>query len=141
MTITTQSDTPKSLKIVAILAILWNLIGVLVYLGHAYTDPKSLLESQQTYIDYPAWVTAAFATSVFAGFIGSIALLLKKNISNLLFILSFVCVIAQKIYDSTQPNIVDFYTTPTLILTAFVFIICIYLIWYSKKGIDKGWLK
>lgn len=140
MTTTTQTDAPKSLKIIAILAILWNLMGVLAYLGHAYTDPESLPESQQAYIDYPAWVTAAFATSVFAGLFGSITLLLRKKISNLLFILSFVCVIAQKIYDSTQPDIAHLYTMSAMILTGLVFIVCIYLIMYSKKGIDKGWL-
>lgn len=140
MSTSTHSDAPKSLKIIAFIAIIWNLLGVLAYLGHAFTNPEDLPESQQAYMDYPAWVTAAFATSVFAGFFGSIALLLKKKVSNLLFILSFVCVIAQKIYDFSQPDIAHLYTGTAMILTGLVFVVCIYLIMYSKKGIDKGWL-
>lgn len=140
MTTHPQTDAPKSLKIIAILAILWNLMGVLAYLGHAYTDPESLPENQQMYIDYPAWVTAAYATAVFAGLFGSITLLLKKKISNLLFILSLVCVIAKSIYDYTKVEY-EWITAPEAIgFTALIYIIALYLIMYSKRGIEKGWL-
>jgi len=140
MSTSINSKAPKSLTIIAILAILWNLMGVLSYLGHAYADPESLPESQQAYLDYPAWVTAAFATAVFSGLFGSIALLLKKKISNLLFILSLVCVTAKSIYDYTMTEHTLLYSTSALILTSLIFITAIYLIFYSKKGIDKGWL-
>jgi len=140
MSTTINSNAPKSLTIIAIIAILWNLIGVLSYLGHAYADPESLPDSQQVYLDYPAWVTAAFATAVFSGLFGSIGLLLKKKISNLLFILSLVCVTAKSIYDYTMTDNTLLYSTDALILTSLIFIVSIYLIFYTKKGIDKGWL-
>lgn len=138
---TTNTKAPKSLTIIAIIAILWNLIGVLSYVGLAYSNPNDTNPSVQIFVDYPTWVIAAYATAVFAGFFGSIALLIKKRISNLLFILSMVCVVAKSIYDYTMIDQEMFYLPGALILNALIYIIGIYLIIYSKKGMDKGWIK
>ena len=56
------------------LALVWNLIGVINYLGQVLiTDEilKSLPKEQQLmYQDVPSWVTAAFAVAVFSGTVG-----------------------------------------------------------------------
>jgi len=140
MTTTTNSVAPKSLKIIAILAILWNLMGVMSYIGQSLITSGQMEGDDLMIMDYPTWVTAAYATAVFSGFIGSITLLMRKKISNLLFILSLVCVIAKSIYDYTIVDNEYFYTTGALVFSALIYLIAIYLIMYSKKGMDKGWL-
>jgi hypothetical protein len=65
--------------LISILALLWNCIGIVAYLGQAYmTDEalKMLPETNQLYFsNIPAWVTAAFALAVFGGFFGCLGLL------------------------------------------------------------------
>ena len=56
---------------VAVLALLWNLIGVATYLG-------SVMSEVPTAPAVPAWVTGAYAISVFAGTFGSVGLLLRR---------------------------------------------------------------
>jgi hypothetical protein len=68
------------------LALVWNSMGVLAYISQTFMNQKVLLtlsKAEQHYFSsIPAWVTAAFATAVFAGVFGSIALLFKKRIAN-----------------------------------------------------------
>ena len=79
--------------IIGVSALIWNLVGVFVYLGQSFMNDeilKTLSQSEKNYfLSIPAWVTAAFATAVFAGFSGSICLLLRKKIAYLLYLISF----------------------------------------------------
>jgi hypothetical protein len=71
------------------LALVWNLIGVINYLGQVLiTDEilKSLPKEQQLmYQDVPSWVTAAFAVAVFSGTLG--AVFKEKSLFNFLYII------------------------------------------------------
>ena len=79
------------------LALVWNLIGVINYLGQVLmTDEvlKSLPKEQQLmYQDVPSWVTAAFAIAVFSGTVGAIFLLLKKKVSSIFFKLAKIQIV------------------------------------------------
>ena len=79
------------------LALVWNLIGVINYLGQVLmTDEvlKSLPKEQQLmYQDVPSWVTAAFAVAVFSGTVGAIFLLLKKKVSSIFFKLAKIQIV------------------------------------------------
>ena len=81
-----QSNKPNTgFWILSILALVWNLMGVLNYIGQAFItdDMKALLpESQRLYMEsVPSWATAAFAFAVFAGVLGCLLLLLRKKIA------------------------------------------------------------
>ena len=69
--------------IIAVLALLWNTLGVIAYLRQAYMSDETLAAlpepNQLYYSNLPAWVTAAFAIAVFGGFLGAIGLLWRKN--------------------------------------------------------------
>ena len=140
----TTNTPPKSFKIIAILAVLWNLIGVASYLMNAYMPDdvfEALPENQQEFMNNtPAWATAAFAIAVFAGFIASIGLLMKKKWCIPLFLLSFLAAIAQNINGFVLSNGMEVYGPTGLILPILVIAICIYLIYYSRKANANGWL-
>jgi hypothetical protein len=126
------------------IALLWNLMGVNAYLQQAYmTDgfkamytPEKLALIEAT----PAWATAAFAIAVFAATLGCLALLLRKKIAYSLFLISFIAILVQQIDSFMRFKIFEF-SIMELSMTFIIPLIGLFLIWYSKSAIDKGWLK
>lgn len=127
--------------VIGIIALLWNISGVGAYLAQAFMndEAKSLLtEAEQAYYNgIPAWVTAAFAIAVFSGLIGCIALLMKKKIASLLFLISFVAVIIQFVYNFYIQEFMEISGT-SIIMPIVVIAISLFLIWYSKDSEKKG---
>ena len=89
----------KAFWIISGVALLWNAMGVNQYLQQAYmTDAfKAMYTEEQLAIitSAPSWVIAVFAIAVFGGLLGSLALLLRKKIAIVLFIVSLIGIIAQ----------------------------------------------
>lgn len=85
--------------IIGVIALLWNIMGLGAYFQQFVMSAESFAalrpEQQQMLVGQPFWLTGAFATAVFAGFIGSIALLLRKRIAVRLFLLSMIAVFIQ----------------------------------------------
>ena len=125
--------------IVSVLALIWNGLGVMAYLARAFaTDDMiaALPEEQQAEFlaEYPAWYTAAFAIAVFAGAIGCIALLLRKKWAYGLLVLSAVGAIVQHVYLFMNVDM------PSVVMPVMIIVVCLFLIWFSKNAITKGWI-
>ncbi len=129
--------------IISVLALLWNIMGVVAYLGQAYmTDEvlKALSEGEQSYYNnVPAWVTGAFAIAVFAGVFGCVGLLIRKKWAVILFVISIIAVIAQSTYNL---YIQKFMEVPLqhMIWSLVVILIAIFLVWFSRNAAKKNWL-
>jgi len=141
---TKETNKPTSaFWIISVVALLWNIMGVVAYLGQAYmTDEvlKALSEGEQAYYsNVPAWVTGAFAIAVFAGVFGCVGLLMRKKWAVILFILSLVAVIIQSTYNLF---IQKFMEVPLqyLIWPIVIIVIAIFLVWFSRNGAKKGWI-
>lgn len=140
---TTTSNKPSMwFWIVGVLALLWNSMGVLAYLGRAFiTDEMiaELPEAQQAefLVDYPAWYTAAFAIAVFSGALGSLSLLIRKKWAHFLFILSAFGAIIQHIYLFINVEM----NATQLVMPILVIVVCLFLVWFAKSSISKGWIK
>lgn len=141
---TTTNKPSIGFWIISAIALLWNLMGVNAYIQQAYmTDsykemytPEKLALMEST----PSWAIGAFAIAVFAAALGCIALLLRKKIANTLFIISFMAIVVQNIDGFMRFNYSEF-NNMELSMTFMIPIIGIFLIWYSKKAIDNGWIK
>lgn len=135
---------PMWFWIVGVVALIWNLMGVMAYIGQAYmtdADLVALPEAEQAlYVNYPAWATAAFAIAVFGGAIASIALLLRKKLAKTLFIISLLGIIVQMIYSFFISEAMDVYGPGGMIMPVMIFIIGVYLILFSNKCISKNWI-
>ena len=99
----TETKKPTALFwVIAIVALVWNIFGVLAYLGQAFMTEETLkmlpTAEQELYAATPSWVTAAFAIAVWFGLLGAIALLIKKRFAYPLFLLSLLGVIGQQVY-------------------------------------------
>lgn len=119
---------------VAILALLWNLIGVATYLG-------SVMSEVPTAPAVPAWVTGAYAISVFAGTFGSVGLLLRRAWAVPLFFLSLAAVLVQMSY---LLGYMVFGTGPGaagLVLPVVILVIAAYLLWASLSARRRGLLR
>lgn len=142
---TNESNKPKaSFWIIGIIAFIWNLMGVFAYIAQAYMsdeDLAALPENQRAlYENLPAWVTAAFAISVFGGVLGCILLLLKKKMATTVFVISFVAILVQMTYNFFMSKAVEVYGPGGMIMPIMVIIIGYFLIYYSKRAANYGWI-
>ena len=142
---TTTVKPPTWFWVVTVLALLWNLMGVSNYLYQAFNQVAILESLDQTqrevFESTPAWATAAFALAVFSGLIGSIALLLRKKWARPLFIISLLTAIVQFNHWLFISDAVEAFGPSTYTMPLIVIIIGLYLIFFAKQGIRKGWLK
>lgn len=140
---TSTIKPPTQFWIISVIALIWNIMGVMAYLGQVYMTDEilaSLPEADQLYIkNVPYWVTAAYATAVFTGVFGCIALLIRKKIAKLLFIVSLIAFLAQSAYNFF---IQDFMVIqPLQMVWSFVILsICVFLVWYSTITIKRAWV-
>ncbi|MEW2919822.1 hypothetical protein AB1A65_00015 [Muricauda sp. ANG21] len=142
---TTTVKPPVWFWIMSVIALLWNLMGVFNYLNQAFNQ-VAILESfdqaqREAFEGIPAWATAAFAIAVFAGLAGSIGLLLRKKWARPLFVISLIAAVAQFIHWLFVSGAVEAFGPSTYAMPIIVVIIGLYLIFFSKQGIQKGWLQ
>ena len=126
--------------VISTIALIWNIMGVVAYLGQAYMTDEAmslLAENEQAYYaNVPTWVTAAFAIAVFSGFLGSLALVLKKKWAKPMFLISFVSVVIQVVYNLFIQEYIVF-TGSTIILPLITVAIAAFLVWFANDAIGK----
>jgi len=140
----TSNKPPVWFWIVSVLALGWNGLGVNAYLQQAY-DTEShramyTVEQLEMVNNAPSWYTAAFAVAVFGGLLGCIALLLRKKWSKSILLLSLIGIIVQLIYNLFISKAMEVYGPGAIVMPIMVAVIGIFLVWFAKKGIAKGWL-
>ena len=134
---------PSWFKIVAIIAFVWNLLGVLAFVGQMFMTPAMLAElpvaEQELYANTPMWATAAFAVAVFAGALGSLLLLMKKGLAIPVLTFSFVGVLVQMFHSFVMSKSFEVYGPGAAVMPMMVIIIAIYLVWLANKAQKNGW--
>jgi len=130
--------------IIAVIAFIWNSIGVYFYLQQQYDTEVFRMQYTPDQLEMvyatPSWAIAAFAFAVFGGLFGSLTLLLRKKLATLLFAISLLGIIVQMIYNFLIINSMEVYGAGAAIMPIMVIIIAIFLFMYSKKATNKGWL-
>jgi hypothetical protein len=144
MTEDPQTALPSSFKIIAGVALAWNILGLIAYLMDVMMSPEAvaaLPEAERTLRDsMPVWATAGYATAVHAGTFGSLGLVLKKAWSVPLLIASLAGIVVQQIYIFFMSNAIEVYGAATMVFPVLVLLIGIYLVWYSRSAKQKGWI-
>lgn len=92
-----HASPPTWFRMVALVAVVWNAFGVVMYLSSVgvFGDPMAGLSEAEraAAASIPAWITAAFAIGTFAGLIGSFGLLFRKAWAVPVLILSLVALL------------------------------------------------
>jgi hypothetical protein len=135
---------PKWFWIVSILALLWNLAGLLAFaagfmvpVDKMFPDP----EMQRLVYETPLWYYIVFGTAVIAGTLGCICLLLRTKIALPVFIISLLGVIAQQSYMYFMSDTLNVMGGGAAVMPTVVLVGGIALIWFSKMATHKGWLR
>ena len=88
----TQIKPPITFWVIAIIGLIWNLMGCWNYI--LQTNPSVVAQMPELYRfvveNRPSWATAGFAVSVFAGATGAILLLLRRRVALPVFIISML---------------------------------------------------
>ncbi len=140
----TSGGTPRSFLIIGIVALLWNLMGVMSYIMQVTMSPEGLAnmpEAERALMEsLPAWATGAFAIAVFGGTLACVGLLLKKAWSVPVFLVSLVAIVVQFTYWLFMTTAMEVHGTEAIIMPLLVTIIGVFLVWYSRDAKAKGWL-
>ena len=127
-------QAPGWVRIVGVLGLLWNAIGCYFYFVRVGLVGDAAAAGMD--VAMPSWFTAAMATSVFAGLLGCVGLLMLKGWSRLLLALSLLAILAQ--------DYAVFNTGATggdvLMMPAIVTVIGLVLAYVSHMGVKRGWL-
>jgi hypothetical protein len=134
---------PGWFRLVALLALLWNLVGVWSYLSKVGMAPPMMEMTPDEVAlaaGMPAWATAGFAIAVFTGLLGSVGLLLGKAWARLLLILSLLGMLVQFGWWVVMSGAMERMGASIAVMPAVVILIGILLLWLANTGIKRGWL-
>lgn len=130
--------------IVAILFLLWNVMGVGAWYAEAMGGSDALMESYTAeqiafYTSFPAWYTWAYGIAVFAGFFCCVALLLKRKLAVMLSVISLLAVVICRVYEVSVDawNMMETADRTFFIIVPLLSV----LLWLFARNIKgKGWL-
>ena len=132
---------PSWFRIAALLAILWNLFGVVMYLSSVgvFGDPTAGLSEadRAAAASIPPLVTGAFAIGTFAGLIGSVGLYLRKRWAWLSLLASLV---ALAILEGWILFVSDARESFGVALPVTILIVAALLFWLAHHARERGWL-
>jgi hypothetical protein len=143
-----MTTTPKpntAFWIIAVLALLWNIIGVYMWLYEYFlmTDEiRDSLPPEQVEImaNAPAWNMYLYGLAVITGLLASLLLLMRKKSAVGVFMLSLIAVLALQLYWMFAMDIVEKMGPSSLIMPLIVIAIAIFEYFYSKGAARNGWL-
>ncbi len=141
-----QIKIPKWFWVLAVISLLWNIMGILSFFVHTFITDEALAKlpdnERALYSEYTICTTIIFAIATFGGLIGSLGLILKRKWAKIFFIISFLAIVPQMIHNVFFTKSIDVYglaqatTMPVLVVLFGAF-----LIWFSNYSIKKNWLK
>lgn len=139
-----NTNLPRSFYLTGGFALLWNLLGVMAYVGQVTMTEEvlnSMPEAQRIlYETVPSWATAAFAIAVNGGALGCLLLLLRKALATPVLIASLAGVIVQMYHSFFMSNSMEVYGPGGMIMPIGVVVVSVYLVWYSLDVKKKGWI-
>ena len=129
---------------IAVVALLWNIIGCVILLSEVFAQEammESMTEAQKAWSrSTPSWIYFVFAISVSAGVAGSICLLMRKRMSIQLFTVSFVAVLIQMVYTMLIAGGLQIMGPSGAVMPAVVVMLSIAWLLLSLYFKGKGWL-
>jgi hypothetical protein len=143
---TTTTTKPNTLFwIVAIVALLWNLLGIYFWAVEYFlmTDEmKAQVPAEQIEMmnAAPVWMMWIYAVAVFCGTVASLFLLLRKRVAVPLFLISLVAILIQMGYWIFAMDAVGKLGAEAIIMPLIVIAIAIFLYFYSKGAAMRGYI-
>lgn len=133
---------PKWFWFVSGIALLWNALGVLAFIGQMLMDPASLPPAEMAFYEAtPLWATIAFAIAVFGGTLGCIGLLMRQRWAMLVLAISLFGIVVQISHSIFIGDGAEVFGPGGLVLPAITLTVGVALIWFARYATHQGWLQ
>ncbi|WP_353268189.1 hypothetical protein [Gemmatimonas sp.] len=134
---------PKWFMPVAVVALLWNLMGCAAYLMDVMLTPEAVAampaDQQALYAARPVWAVAAYAIAVWGGALGCVGLLVRKRWATAAFGVSLLGLIVQ---DAALFGMSPVPLSATIYaLQGMVLVIAVLLLMLANRASRDGWLQ
>ncbi|MFL6548420.1 MAG: hypothetical protein ACJ8OJ_06965 [Povalibacter sp.] len=131
--------------IVAILAVVWMLFGVMAWVMDLMMDEAALAKmtdaQRQLYATRPQWLFVVYAVAIFSGLAGAIGLVIRKSWAIPLFVVSLVAVVIQFGYTFMAMHAVELLGAgAALPFPLVIFLIGAALLWFSIRAKRSNWI-
>jgi len=144
VTQTPKSAVPVWYWVIAVVALLWNLLGCLFFAVEMFAQEaaiQSMTEPQKEWArSTPGWIYIVYGLAVSTGVAGSIGLLLRKGWTIPLFAISLVAVIVQMAYTMLLAGGLQVLGPSAAVMPSLVIAIAAALLWFSWSARSRGWL-
>jgi len=144
MTTAIAASRPTSYWVIAVLALLWNLLGVAMFCMTLMATPEQLAAmpaEQRRILDAtPGWMQVAYGVAVFGGVLGAIGLLLRRRWAATMFLLSLVGLVVQVLAAFLVTPAWEVLGPAGLVMPIVLLAIAMFLLSYSRRAAARGWL-
>jgi hypothetical protein len=140
----TRKPVPRWYMISAVVAILWNLLGVSAFAMQMMLSPEMLAQlpapERELIESTPVWATAAFALAVIGGLLGSIGLAVRKRWALLFLWLSLLGIVVQNVHGFFMSDALAVYGPQAAVMPALVIVIAVLLVLMARNANSRHWL-
>jgi len=126
----------------AVASLLFMALGCIMYLMHVLADPAAMpLDHRTAYEALPAWVTGAFAVSVWSGAAGALLLVLRKKLAEPLLLVSLVAVLVWLAGMMLTAQVRENMSANDLLVAIVVTALTWTIFWFARHSRQRGWLR
>lgn len=137
-----RSKTPVHLWVVGVLALLWNAVGAFDYLATKLQLDFYMSQFSEQQLEYfygfPMLMTVFWAFGVWGAVAGSVGLLLRKKWAFQAFVISCAGMVVTTIYNFGMTNGAEIMGSEGVIFSVVIWVIALFLLWYSWSQVKKG---
>lgn len=145
-----SSGVPVWFWIVAGVALAWNLIGMMMFIGDSMITQEALAsmvennkmtqERMDLMLATPIWAKIAFGAATIGGLIGCLGLLMRQSWAQFMLVISLAGILAQQAYMYLISGLTPMLATDEIVVSTLVLVIAIALIPFSMMASKRGWL-
>ena len=136
--------SPTWFRIVAVVAVLFEIVGFAGYLMDALRSPDQIaqlpLDQRLVWNATPTWIYAAYAVATSTGLIGAIAMVMRRRWCIALLGLSLLAVIVQFGGVYAVPRLRRIVAPDAMIAPLVIFIVCAGIYAVALHAHRRGWL-
>ncbi len=136
---------PRTFWVVAVVLLLWALVGNAAYLAQVTMDVGELARTDpytaRTFAEMPQWAWAVYATAVWSGTAACIALLLRRKLAFWLFALSLACIVIQFGRSFAMTDLLAVKGASAAIFPLVIFAIGAFQLWWCRTCERQGYLR
>jgi hypothetical protein len=135
---------PRWFRIASVLALFWNLAGLLAFVSDATIGPDDVAKlsaAQQTlYAARPTWALVATGIATVGGTLGSLSLVLAKRWGLPALWASILGLVGQDAAMLSLPGGIGALGAVPVVLQTLVLVVAIGLVFLARRGIANNWL-